>query len=117
MELLQELADSGKRVVGDLSDGGVLDDDLADVVGPKHVPEQPLHVAVGDGQVGDLNLGRSPQPNRHTCCKKIKVHSSSFIVKPGWDFFWKTNIVKSCNTHYTCLISNLNSMRFPLVEC
>ena len=83
MELLQELADTGKRVVGDLPDGGVLDDDLADVVGPEHVTEQPLHVAVADGEVGDLNLGRRPQPDRHTGCKKIKVHSSSFIVKPG----------------------------------
>lgn len=76
MELLQVLAHPGKRVVGDLPDGGVLDDDLGDVVGPEHVSEQPLHVAVGDGEVGDLNLGCSPQPNRHTCCKKI----SAFII-------------------------------------
>ena len=38
-------------------DGSVLDDQLGDLVGPEHVPVQPLHVAVHNRQVFYLAPG------------------------------------------------------------
>ena len=67
MKLLEIFSNTNEGVVGNIPDGGVPDDDLDNVVGPEHVPVQSLHVAVGDGQVGDLDLGGLSQTNSHTC--------------------------------------------------
>ena len=65
VELLEVLAHPDEGVVGDVPDGRVPDHELDDVVGPEDVSIQSLHVAVGDGQVGNLDLGRRPQTHRH----------------------------------------------------
>ena len=84
VELLQVRADPHECVVGDVSDGGVYHDDLGDVVGSEHVPEEPLYVAVGDGQVGYLHLGSCPQPHRHACCNKMHLNNISQLL---WSTF------------------------------
>ena len=69
VELLEVLPHPNEGVVGDVPDGRVPDHELDNVVGPEDVSVQSLHVAVGDGQVGDLDLGGLSQTNSHACYK------------------------------------------------
>ena len=43
----------------------ILNYQLDDLARPEDVTVQSLHIAVGDGEVGDLDVVRLPQPHRH----------------------------------------------------
>ena len=58
-------------------DGSVLDDQLGDLVGPEHVPVQPLHVAVHNRQVFYLAPGSKKKKKKKKNTKRSKKPSEA----------------------------------------
>ena len=109
-QLLQIITNTNERVVSNVTDGSVLDDDLDDVAGPEHVPVQPLNVAVGDGEVGNLGVPGSSQTHGHAGqVGVVALHSNAIItlssavagIHPWSSQYLHRKLLENCkiNTH------------------